>query len=155
ASKRTKGEVNQPVCAQRNCSQGKAAGWPWRRLYTSNIVSSPRSSATLEEEVIPADLQSASVGVRRCRPDGESGGKNVLPGSRRAGANQDAVIRPVQDGQFVQPEGLRPLGGQLDAVAGFYGGDVDGAHNAATAFKPWRRRNQWKTQRSSRSTRRC
>src|SRR5437763_1289829 len=115
ASKRTKGEVNQPEDARRNCSQGVAAGWPCRTQYTRSIVSSPRSSDGLEEEVIPTDLHDVLVLWCRRRADLELRRKELVPGLWRARTNQNALAGSLQRDQPAQPKGLCPVGRELDA----------------------------------------
>src|SRR5260370_16737183 len=119
ASKRTRGDVNQPEWARKKCSQAVAAGWPWSTQYTRSIVSRPRSSGELEEEVIPGHLQLILVLVGWRGPDGKLGGKEVVPTCRRTGPHKDAVAGPLQDDLVAEPQAVAPLRRPLHPVPPF------------------------------------
>src|SRR5437879_5930113 len=93
------------------------------------MVSSPRSSVELEEEIIPGYLEGLLVLIGRRGTDDELRGEDLVPGLGRARTNQDAVAGALESDQAAQAKGLGPISGKLNPVSRFDGGHLSSAHN--------------------------
>ncbi len=94
------------------------------------MVSRPRSSDGLEEEVIPGHLRSRDLIVRRGRTDGKFRGKDIIPGRRGAGTDHYSFLRAVQNDALVQAKRVRPFGRELDAITAFDRSNMARSHDS-------------------------
>jgi hypothetical protein len=83
------------------------------------IVSSPRSSGRLEEEIIPAHLRDLGRSGRIAREDGEPGREYIVPGRAVRGLNQDPLGGHGQSNLVFEPEGLGPFRRKLNPATWF------------------------------------
>jgi hypothetical protein len=73
----------------------------------------------LDEEIIAGQLHKVVILIERRGAVDEFRGKEFVLGNWRAGADQNAVASPLQGDPAAQAEGVGPVGGELDTVAGF------------------------------------